>query len=131
MLIGKRVVLVAGAAGVLLAAVGTAAGAAVASIPDSGGVIHACYQSPPPAGGANLQVIDTANGGKCSGGHVGLSWNQQGPQGPAGPMGPAGPQGPPGSNAVYGRITGIDFGAQFGYQGAPSGVSTASVTDLL
>jgi hypothetical protein len=66
-------------------------GLASASIPDGSGVIHACYQSPPPAHGANLQVIDTGAGGSCSGGMVPLTWNQTGPQGPAGPQGPQGP----------------------------------------
>ena len=83
---------IAGAAGALL--LGGAATAAFASIPDSSGVIHACYQSPPPTGGANLQVIDSDNGGKCSGGHVEITWNQTGPQGPIGPQGAPGPAGP-------------------------------------
>lgn len=69
---------------------GVSTGLAWASIPDSAGVIHACYQSPPPAHGANLQVIDTGAGGSCSGGMVPLTWNQTGPQGPAGPQGSPG-----------------------------------------
>lgn len=80
------------AAGVSLVVIGVGAGVASASIPDSGGVIHACYQNPPPAHGANLQVIDTGNGGSCSGGMAALTWNQTGPAGPAGATGPAGPQ---------------------------------------
>lgn len=87
----SRVVLAA-AVGILVA--GAGASVALASIPDSNGMIHACYQSPPPAHGANLQVIDTGNGGSCSGGMVALNWNQTGPQGPAGPTGPQGPAGP-------------------------------------
>jgi hypothetical protein len=80
----------------VVAGVGTAA---YASIPDGSGVIHACYQSPPPEHGAPLNVIDTGAGGNCSGGHVALTWNQTGPQGPAGAAGATGatgPQGPPG-----------------------------------
>lgn len=75
---------------------------ALASIPDSGGTIHGCYQSPPPAHGANLQVIDTGNGGSCGGGMVSLTWNQTGPQGPAGATGPQGPQGAAGATGSQG-----------------------------
>jgi hypothetical protein len=32
---------------------------------------------------------------------------------------------------IFGRIIGVDFGARLGYNGAPSGVSTASVSDPL
>lgn len=77
---------------VLALVLGIGAGVAYASIPDSSGVIHACYQSPPPAHGANLQVIDTGAGGSCGGGMVPLTWNQTGPQGPAGPSGVSGYQ---------------------------------------
>jgi hypothetical protein len=69
----------------IAALVAAGMGIAYASIPDSSGVIHACYQSPPPHHGANLQVIDTDNGGSCGGGMVALTWNQTGPQGPPGP----------------------------------------------
>jgi Collagen triple helix repeat (20 copies) len=64
----------------------------------------------------------------------------QGATGPPGPAGPPGPQGAPGatgspgpaaSNDVYGRIIGVDFGARSGFTGAPSGVSTAGVSDVL
>jgi hypothetical protein len=56
-----RNVIITASAGLALVLAGTAAGASIASIPDSAGMIHACYQSPPPAGGANLQVIDTTS----------------------------------------------------------------------
>ena len=59
------------AASLSLVAIG---GIASASIPDGSGVIHACYQSPPPAHGANLQVIDTNSGGSCAGGAASLTW---------------------------------------------------------
>jgi hypothetical protein len=77
--------------------------AAYASIPDSSGIIHACYQSPPPAHGANLQVIDTSAGGSCGGGMAALSWNQTGPQGPTGATGATGAtgsQGPAGPSTA-------------------------------
>ena len=85
----KRKYLIAAGGLVVLLAGGLGAGIASAAIPDSGGVIHACYQSPPPQHGANLQVIDTGNGGSCGGGMVALTWNQTGPQGPAGSTGPS------------------------------------------
>lgn len=86
------------AAAVALAGLGT--GIAYASIPDGSGVIHACYQSPPPAHGANLQVIDTGAGGSCSGGMTALTWNQTGPQGPAGATGATGPAGPQATSVI-------------------------------
>jgi hypothetical protein len=58
-----------------------AGGIAYASIPDSGGVIHGCYQKT----NGSLRVIDTEAGGKCSSGENSLSWNQTGPAGPRGP----------------------------------------------
>lgn len=102
-----RIPVIVGAAVVAVAA-GTSV--ALASIPDSNGVIHACYQSPPPAHGANLQVIDTGNGGSCSGGMVALNWNQTGPQGPTGATGATGatgPQGPAGPST--GGSSGLDL----------------------
>lgn len=58
-----------------------AGGIAYASIPDSGGVIHGCYQKT----NGSLRVIDTEAGGKCSSNENSLSWNQTGPAGPRGP----------------------------------------------
>lgn len=98
--------------------------AAYASIPDSSGVIHACYQSPPPAHGANLQVIDTGNGGSCSGGMASLTFNQTGPQGPqgaAGATGATGAQGPAGPST--GGSSGLDLEIV-----TASGSSDATVT---
>jgi hypothetical protein len=74
------------------------AGPALASIPDSGGVIHGCHVV---KGGA-LSVIDTGAGQSCPKGTTPLDWSQQGPQGPAGAAGPAGPQGPQGPAGVSG-----------------------------
>lgn len=88
------------AAAAAIALAGLGAGIAYASIPDGSGVIHACYQSPPPAHGANLQVIDTGAGGSCSGGMAALTWNQTGPQGPTGATGPTGPAGPQATSTV-------------------------------
>ena len=61
-----------------------------ASIPDSNGVIHACYDG----GNGTLRVIDAEAGAACRPQEVALSWNQRGPQGPQGPQGPEGPRGP-------------------------------------
>jgi hypothetical protein len=94
-----------------LLAVGLAGGAAavaVATVPDSSGVIHACVNRAAVAGGVtaepapapNLQVIDTDAGQTCSTdgvtGQLPISWNVQGPPGTQGPPGVSGAQGPPG-----------------------------------
>jgi len=49
-------------------------GVAFATIPDSSGTIHSCYN---PAG--NLRVVESANG--CRNNETPLAWNQQGPPG--------------------------------------------------
>lgn len=67
-----------------------AARAAYATIPDSSGVIHACYDM----GNGTLRVIDTEAGEACRPQETALSWNQKGPQGQVGPRGPEGPRGP-------------------------------------
>ena len=64
--------LVAVCAAATVAAV--AGGVAAASIPDSGGVIHACYLRNTGA----LRIADTAT---CSSKETALSWNQVGPAG--------------------------------------------------
>jgi hypothetical protein len=71
---GRRVSLAA-----LVAGVGIAVGGiAYASIPDSGGVIHGCYNK---ANGV-LRVIDS--GKSCGAAEKPLNWNQTGPTGSAG-----------------------------------------------
>jgi hypothetical protein len=76
-------------AGLLLTGIGAAA--TWASIPDSGGVIHACYKPQSDGHSSTLGVIDTAlPNGHCPSGQTELTWNQTGPQGPAGPPGLAG-----------------------------------------
>lgn len=67
-------------------------GVAVAAIPNSDGVIHACYTKT----GSSLRVYDPTNT-KCSSNEVALSWNQKGPAGPTGAAGPAGPKGETGA----------------------------------
>ena len=61
-----------------------AAGAAFATIPDSNGVIHACYKN-----GGQLRVIDP-DSASCGSNETALSWNVQGPPGPPGPPGATG-----------------------------------------
>jgi len=90
--IGRR----ARAALLLLAgAIAGGAALAVADVPDTGGVIHACYTvdssgapKPPP----NLYVIDPSSPANqsCKTGERSLNWSAQGPPGPQGPRGPAG-----------------------------------------
>ena len=89
--------------------VGVAAGA----IPDSNGVIHACYHVNGQGqldSDADLRVIDpTGNGNAdtkaCKRHEAALDWNQagaQGPQGPQGAQGDTGPQGPKGDTGPAG-----------------------------
>ena len=75
---------------VALAIVGTllvAGGIAYATIPDAGGVIHACYQK----NQGTLRVIDTDKAQTCASSESPLNWSQTGPQGQQGPPGPTGP----------------------------------------
>ncbi len=100
---------------VLLLAVGLAGGGAavaVATVPDSGGVIHGCYPvdgSGNPAAGATLTIIDPSAGQGCStftpgrGGQRALDWNQSGPPGAQGAAGQQGPQGPPGNTITVAK----------------------------
>jgi len=92
------------AGGAVVLAVG---GVAMASIPNSDGVIDGCYNS----GTGALRVIDTSSQ-QCSFKETAISWNQQGQQGlpgspgdpgspgAAGAPGAAGPQGNPGVGDV-------------------------------
>lgn len=76
-------------------------GVAFASIPDGGGVVHACYQK---KGGA-FRVIDTAKrgfAGKCRTSETPLAFNQQGRRGLPGSQGLKGAQGASGSQGLNG-----------------------------
>ena len=66
-----------------------AAGMAYAAIPDSNGVVQACYQKV----NGQLRVIDTSKGGNCNASENALSWNQTGPPGAKGTTGAKGPTG--------------------------------------
>jgi hypothetical protein len=67
--------------------------AAHATIPDSSGVIHGCYDK----SGA-LRVVDPPTPPGCTAKERAVNWNQTGPQGPAGPQGS---QGAPGGVSGY------------------------------
>jgi type VI secretion system secreted protein Hcp len=100
----------------LLLVVGAAAGAgaaAIAAVPGSDGVIHACYEvnqnnGAPLETAPNLRIIDPSAGQTCN--PVGaarapeqaLSWNVSGPPGPQGPAGSPGAQGAAGSQGPTG-----------------------------
>jgi hypothetical protein len=73
---------------VALAALLVVSGAALATIPGSGGVISSCYTKR----GGVLRVIDAASA-SCRATESRLDWNVAGPQGEAGPQGLAGPRG--------------------------------------
>jgi hypothetical protein len=65
---------------------------AMASIPDSSGLINGCFK----AANGQLRVIDPATD-SCLPTETAISWNQIGPQGPIGSAGAIGPQGPQGA----------------------------------
>jgi Type VI secretion system effector, Hcp len=110
---------------VLLAAgaVGGAAAVAVATVPDSSGVIHACVRittiagaTVPDPSGANVRIVDSP-GQPCTTSPAGpntetaLNWNVTGPQGPPGQNGTSGTngtpgtQGPPGADGKTATVT--------------------------
>jgi hypothetical protein len=69
----------------------------MATIPDSAGVIHACY-TPESSWHGNLRVINASGGQACKKNEKPLTWNQ------AGPPGQQGPPGPPGSSSGSGVL---------------------------
>ena len=99
----------------VVAGVGTLAlvgAVAYASVPDSGGTIHGCYNKVL----GTLRVADASSSNpllrKCNGVETAIAWSQTGPQGPTGatgatgaqgPAGPAGPAGAQGPAGVAGR----------------------------
>lgn len=79
-------------------------GVAFAAIPDSHGVIHACYQKD----GGPLRVIDSAKrgfAGRCHRSEVSLTFNQRGRRGLRGRQGIQGTQGPQGNPGPAGPLT--------------------------
>jgi hypothetical protein len=90
-------------AGCIVALVMAAGGIAYAAIPDSGGVIHACYLK---SAGAQpqgaLRVIDSGKGQTCKTTETALNFNQKGQKGAVGATGPAGPKGAAGAKGPAG-----------------------------
>jgi hypothetical protein len=105
----------------VVAALGGGAYAALAAIPDSGGVIHACFKKKK----GKLRVV---NNPKCKKKERALAWNQTGPpgqQGVKGVKGDDGDQGVPGPTASTSAINSITTGAEFDLTN-----SDATVIDL-
>ena len=67
----------------------------MASVPDSSGVIHACYRvdtlGHPVTTSSNVYIIDPSAAQSCQSTERALTWNATGPAGAQGPQGPAGP----------------------------------------
>src|SRR3954447_24020517 len=86
-------------------------GAAYATIPDSGGVIHACYHvngDRQLAGNGSVRLIDPNGSGNknttsCKKDEVALDWNRTGPTGPQGAKGSKGDTGPTGPKGSKGE----------------------------
>jgi type VI secretion system Hcp family effector len=75
-------------------ALGAGTAIAIASVPDSNGIVHACVQTDAasglPAPSTNVRVIDSASQA-CTGGEKAVTLGgQPGPQGVQGPPGPSG-----------------------------------------
>ena len=85
----------------LFFALGGTAYAALGGIPDSHGVIHACFKTKTGA----LRVIPA--GAKCSKRERAVSWNQQGQTGKAGPRGTPGQPGAAGGPGPPGPVPGV------------------------
>src|SRR5262245_16519366 len=85
---GRRVGLVA-----LLALVGLAVGAGIgyATIPDGGGVFHACVKAN--GGGRLIDPGEPGRTGSCKAKEAAVTWNQVGPTGATGATGPTGAAG--------------------------------------
>jgi hypothetical protein len=97
------------AAGIVIgASIATAVGIAYAAIPDSGGVVHACYQNVTSAN-KPVKLLDTAKATACPSGWKPVTWNQKGAQGPPGPSGT--------SIVLRGRASGIDVAPGSGDDG--------------
>lgn len=69
-------------------------------VPDSAGIIHACYTTTPSF--KRVLLIDPSTGTTCPGGFSPLNFNQTGPQGAQGAQGPQGVQGAQGSTGIDG-----------------------------
>jgi hypothetical protein len=102
-------------------AVGVGASVAYAAVPDSNGVIRACYRTSQGDIG-RLRIIDTAKKQACKAYESNLTWNHTGPQGPSGPSGPSGPQGASGPQGPSGTNSPLVFGPYSNPSDADSGI---------
>jgi hypothetical protein len=112
----RRRELLAAVAGAV-AAMAVTGGVALATIPDSGGVIHSCYSK---SGGA-IRVID-AGVTQCAKSETALDWNlkgQKGDPGTPGAAGATGPPGPPGPQGAQGTKGDTGDPGPQGLQGPP------------
>lgn len=109
-------------------AVLVAGGIAYATIPDSGGAIHGCYEK----GWGTLRVIDTGKSQTCSSKfETPLSWSQTGPQGIQGQQGIQGPKGPTGPTGPSDVWTIDGYGApDIGVGAAPNEETLATTPTL-
>ena len=78
-----------------IAVLAIGAGIAYATIPDSAGVIHGCYDQR-----GQLRVIDPSTGDVCKNNEKSLDWSQTGPPGPPGQDGTDGTNGVSGYQIV-------------------------------
>ena len=103
----KVTLLAAISVSVIMGGLGSAA--VMAAIPDTNGVIHACWRNNSGA----LKIIDNATQ-TCAGNETAITWNQTGPAGPTGPQGPAGGSG---IGGPLDNLVGADFtGASLHYR---------------
>jgi hypothetical protein len=103
-----------------------AAGISYAAIPDSGGLIHGCYNNTSYA----LRVIDTAKVSTCPSGTTSLNWNKTGPQGPKGATGATGAAGAPGPKGATGATGATGPAGPQGPAGIAQGFSATSSTNV-
>jgi Collagen triple helix repeat (20 copies) len=107
----------AGASAIVLLLLGGGV-AAVASVPDSAGLIHGCYATG--KGGGELRITDTASE-VCRRHETAISWTKNGPLGPVGARGPQGSQGVRGIAGIAGPAGLPGSGGSAGARG-PQGI---------
>jgi Collagen triple helix repeat (20 copies) len=98
--LGRRGVIVAAAAGLVVTGGGVAFATVAASTPIAAGVVHGCY-SKHAVKGSHTVTLQNA-GTKCPSGTIAITWSQKGPQGATGAQGPTGAQGAAGAQGPAG-----------------------------
>lgn len=108
------------AAGIMTVLGVSAFGLAVfVGIPDSSGVIHACYAQ----SNGSVRLVESA--ADCKNSETAITWNQTGPTGPQGPAGPQGGAGPAGSQGPQGQTGATGPQGPAGPQGPQGPAGTA------